>query len=107
MKILNFPLASLGRDNSDEGCYMFGSKIYDCCSSWVSYLWVWKTSPKNPQIFNFFASGQKKYHWVRSNNIWVNDRSAPFILQVKSMLGSGQGPSLDGDPLIKAKILST
>jgi len=53
-------------------------------SGWVSHLWVWKISPKNPKYFNFFPFGSKKYNRVGSKAM------------VKSMLRVrlGQGPSL-------------
>jgi len=57
----------------------------------VSYLWNWKISPQNP---NFFHFGSKKSHWVRSKNIRIKGESAPYLLPVKSMLGSVQGQSL-------------
>jgi len=43
----------------DPGCV---GSIF-CCSGWVGSgqpSLVWKISPKNPNFFNFFHSGQKK-----------------------------------------------
>jgi len=48
-------------------------------------------SEKFPPI-TFFTFGSKKYHLVRPKNTWVEARSAPYLLQVRSMLGSGQSP---------------
>jgi len=42
-----------------------------------------------PQFFNFFCFGSKKSHWAGSKNTWVIGGSAPYLLQVKSMLRSG------------------
>jgi len=53
-----------------------------------SLVWVWKISSKNTTIFNFFPSNKK------SKSNWVKGGSASYLLRVKSMLGSGQGPSL-------------
>jgi len=58
-------------------------------------VWVriWKITPK---IFSFFfPSGQKKLLQFGSGNTRVKAGSASYLLQVKSNLGSGQGPSLD------------
>jgi len=41
-----------------------------------------------------FPSGQKKSHLVRSKSTRVKPGSASYLLRVKSMLGSGQAPSL-------------
>jgi len=64
----------------------FGPKKFDtgqvvsifCCSGKV-----WKISPKNGKFFPFGSKSTR-----------VKVRSASYLLQVKSMLGSGQGPSL-------------
>jgi len=58
-----------------------------------SHLWVWSIFPKNPNFFNFFRFGSKKSHRVGSKNTQVKDGLASYLLQVKSMLKSGQGPS--------------
>jgi len=42
----------------------------------------------------FFPPGQKKLLRVRSESTRVEAGSASYLLQVKSKLGSGQGPSL-------------
>jgi len=60
----------------------------------VGNLWVWKISPKNPKKFNLFSSGHKKSRRFGSKSTRVKDRLASYLLRVKSMLGSGQGPSL-------------
>jgi len=59
-------------------------------------VWVrnWKISAKNVKFFNFFPSGQKKLLRVGSKSTRVKAGSASYLLRVKSMLGSGQGPSL-------------
>jgi len=53
-----------------------------------------KISPKNVKFFNFFTFGSKKSLWVGSESTQVKAGSASYLLQVKSKLGSGQGPSL-------------
>jgi len=58
-------------------------------SVWVSHLWVWKISPQNSIVFNFFPSDQNESHSVGSKNTRVNDGPATYLLRVKSMLGSG------------------
>jgi len=92
--------------NSSDG---YGSKIFDpgwfgsnfCCSGWVGsgqpsliWVWIWKISPKNIKFFNFLPIGSKKCHWVRLKSTRVRAGSASYLLQVKSMFGSGQGQSL-------------
>jgi len=57
----------------------------------VSHIWTWKISPKNSQFCPF---GSETYLHVRSKNIRVNGRLAPYLLRVKSMPGLSQGPSL-------------
>jgi len=59
-----------------------------------SLVWVWKIPPKNPKNFNFFLFGSKKSLWVWSKSARIKDGSASYLLQVKSMLGLGQGPPL-------------
>jgi len=79
-----------------------GSKNFDSARSifvaWIRlgqpilvWVWVWKISPKNHKFF--FPSDQNKSLWVRSKSTRVKDRPASYLLQVKSMLISGQGPS--------------
>jgi len=58
----------------------------------VVWVWVWKISPKNPWFFNFCPSGQKSV--VGSKSTRVRARLASYLLRVKSMFGSGQGPTL-------------
>jgi len=41
----------------------------------------------------FFPKDQKKSLRVGSESTWVEGRSASYLLQVNSKLGSGQGPS--------------
>jgi len=64
----------------------------------VSHLWFefgsGKFSPKNPKFFNSFHIGSKKSHWVVSKSTRVKDGLASYLLRVKSMLRSGQGPCL-------------
>jgi len=63
----------------------------------VSHLWFGFGFGKFPlKISNFsifFPSGQKKSLWVGPKSTQVKDGSTSYLLQVKSMLGSGQGPS--------------
>jgi len=42
----------------------------------------------------FFPFGSKKSLWVGSKSTPAKGGSASYLLRVKSMLGSGQGPSL-------------
>jgi len=56
----------------------------------VSNLRIWKISPSKYQNFQFFPSVQIKSHWVGSKNTQVEDGSACYLLQVKSMLRLGQ-----------------
>jgi len=60
----------------------------------VSHLRVSIISPRNPKFSIFFPPDQKKSHRVRSKNTQVKDGSAPYLLQVSSMKGLGQGPYL-------------
>jgi len=72
-----------------------GSKICDpdwvgsifCCSGSVSHLWLGNFPLKSPKKFLF---GSKKYLQVRPNSTRVKDRSATFLLWVKSMFELGQ-----------------
>jgi len=85
------------------------SKIFDlgrvgsifCGSGWVGlgqtymvWVWIWKMSPKNVKFSIFFPSGQKISLRIGSESTRVEGGSASYLLQVKSKLGSGQGPSL-------------
>jgi len=61
----------------------------------VTHLWLKFGFAKFPlKIPNFpiFSLWSKKSLWVRSKSTWVRDRSASYLLRVKSMLGSEQGP---------------
>jgi len=58
------------------------------------WVWVWKISPKNIKFFNFFTFGSKKSLRVGSESTRVKGGLASYLLQVKSKLGPGQGPSL-------------
>jgi len=71
-----------------------GSKFYH--PGWVSHLCFgfWKFSLKIPNFSVFSPSGPKKSLRVESKSTQVKDWSASYLLRVKSMLGSGQGPSL-------------
>jgi len=70
-----------------------------CFLGWAglqpSLVWDWKFSPKNPNFFWFFALRVKKISsgWIKKYP--GETGSASYLLQVKSMLGSVQGPSLD------------
>jgi len=93
------------RTECDQTSHGSGSKIFQprsCRSDQPSLIWVqiWKISPKNYNFFNFFLFGSKKSFPVGSKSTQVKNRSASYLLQVKSMLGSGQGPSL-GSCLLK------
>jgi len=66
-------------------------------SGQVSHLWLefrfGKFPPKNPKFFNFFPF-RMSLGWVKK---YLGQRPASllyYMLRVKSMLGSGQGPSL-------------
>jgi len=48
---------------------------------------VKNVSPQNPNIFNFFTTGLKNYQ-VEWKNPWIKAGSAPYLLQVRSMLWS-------------------
>jgi len=87
----------------------FGSKIFDlgrvgsiyCGSGWVGsgqpykvWVWIWKISPRNVKFFIFFTFGSKKFHWVGWKSTRIKGGLVSYLLQVKSKLGSGQGPSL-------------
>jgi len=50
--------------------------------------------PIKCQIFQLFPFGSKKSLQVESKSTRVKGRLASYLLQVKSKLGSGQGPSL-------------
>jgi len=67
-----------------------------------SLVWVciWKISPKNVKFFNFLPFGSKKCHWVGSKRTPFRAMSASYLLRVKSMFGSGQGPSLHFEPFL-------
>jgi len=67
-----------------------------CGSGQVSHLWFgFGKFPLKMSIFSiFFPSDQKKSLQVGSKSTWVKGGSASYLLQVKSKLGSGQGPSL-------------
>jgi len=58
------------------------------------WVWIWKFSPKNPKFFSFLTFGSKKCHRVGLKSTRVKAGSASYLVRVKSMLGSGQGPSL-------------
>jgi len=61
----------------------------------VSYLWFgFGKFPLKIPNFSIFTLGVKKtsLDWVK--NFHVKDKSASYLLQFRSMLGSGQGPSL-------------
>jgi len=68
-------------------------------SSRVSHLWfgfgLGKFPPKNVKFFNFFLFGSKK---ISSKSTELTGRLTSYFLRVKSMLRSGQGPSLVGSP---------
>jgi len=60
------------------------------------WVWIWKISPKKVKFFNFFPFGSKKKSLrVGSKSTWLKGRSPFYLLRVKSMLGLGQGPSLE------------
>jgi len=63
------------------------------CSGWVSNLWFGFGLGKLPlkiTKFSIFCPSGKKISSGRAK-----DRLASYLLQVKSMLGSGQVPSID------------
>jgi len=59
-----------------------------------SMVLVWKISPENVKFFNNFPLGSKISLRAGSKSTRVKDGSAAYLLQVKSKLRSGQGPSL-------------
>jgi len=63
----------------------------------ISYLWFgFEKFPLKISNFSiFFPLGPKKSHRVGSKNTWIKDGSASYLLQVKNMLGLGQGLSLN------------
>jgi len=54
------------------------------------------TSLRNARVQNSDGTGSKFFDpgWVGPKSTWVKDVSASYLLQVKSMLESGKGPSL-------------
>jgi len=50
--------------------------------------------PQKTSFFSIFTLLVKKPYQVGSKNTWFKGRSAPYLLWVKSLLRSGQGPSL-------------
>jgi len=70
------------------GSGQVGSAIYGLGLNLENFLY------KNIKFFNFFLFGLKKSPRVGSKHTQVKGGSASYLLRVKSMLGSGQGPSL-------------
>jgi len=79
--------------------YLWWARVKIFYPGWVRsgqpslvWVWVWKISPKNPTFFNFlpFRSKRISSGWIKK----YPDQSASYLLQFKSMLGLGQGPSL-------------
>jgi len=60
-----------------------GQKFLTRVAGQVSYIRIWKISPKNPKFFIFFPYWSKKIHWVRSKNTLLKDRLASYLLWVK------------------------
>jgi len=56
------------------------------------WVWIWKISPKNHKFFNFFHS--KKISSSQVKEYPGQTQLGSYLLRVKSMLGSGQSPSL-------------
>jgi len=50
--------------------------------------------PKKSKNFQLYALWVKKSHRFGSKTTQIKDMSASYLLRVKSMIGSGQGPSL-------------
>lgn len=67
--------------------HIFGSQIR---SGRVRHLRVWKISPRNPKVFNFFTFRSKKFHLVRSKNIQVG----PLFAAGHKYARMGSGPIL-------------
>jgi len=82
------------RDRGHQLLVMGQNFLTQVGSGQVSQLWVWKIPPKNPKFSIFFLFRSKKSHRIGSKNIRVNDGSASYLLQVKSMPLLGQGQSL-------------
>jgi len=72
-----------------------GSNFFDPGQPFLVWVWIWKFSPKNPKFSIFCPSGQEKCYWVGSKSTGVKGGSASYLLQVKSMLGSGPISSQD------------
>jgi len=72
-------------------------------SGWVSHLWFGfgfgKCPLKMSNFSIFFPSDQKKSLGIGSKSTWVKGGLASYLLQVKSKLVSGQGPSLGNSNL--------
>jgi len=69
-----------------------------CCSGWVGsaiFCLGLEKFPLKISNLQFFPFGWKKYHRVRSKSTRVRAGSASYLHRVKSMLGLGQGPSLN------------
>jgi len=67
-------------------------------SASLVWVWIWKISLKNAKFFNFLPFGLKKSHRGGSKSTRFRAWSASYLLWVKSMFGSGQGPSLRVTP---------
>jgi len=68
------------------------------CSGRIRHPWVWKISHKNHKFSIFFCLGKNKSHQFGSKNTGVKDGPAPYLLQLRSMLGLSQSPSLSPSP---------
>jgi len=56
----------------------------------VSHFRERKFFPQNAKFFNFYIIWSKKSPWPGSKNTRVKAKSAPYLLPVRSMIGSGQ-----------------
>jgi len=69
-----------------------------CFLCWVgsaTFVWGLEIFPLNiPNFSMFYPLGQKKSHCVGSKSTRVKAGLASYLLRVKSVIGSGQGPSL-------------
>jgi len=71
-----------------------GSGSFSCCWGWVSHLWVWKISPKNPKFSISFPSDQKKDLFGSGQKIYRSKTGRPLIYHGSKVSSDqvGSGP---------------
>jgi len=77
-----------------RSCQFFVARV-GSGQPFMVWVWISKISPKTVKFSNFFPLDKKKLLRVGSESTRVEAGSASYLLQVKSKLGSGQGPSLE------------